>query len=338
VLRVEVSQVKRGDLSNREDRADAIRFIQRGGLVVSDSRVHGIWFNAEIKSAANLSGEIKGEPGKVRSLMASIPDIWEFVDTNALHESLRKYANKPEELQSHIAGLAFLRLPVKAERQHEIPTSILSVDDTTKKAYIHVLDPKGDPHMSSFIKELNEAGVKFVGVTSLNPKGQPEIINREDAFIFCENRIQKLPLMLENPTTVRNGEQGSYTIFDTEKLSVQREGNVNAATLSYILGVEINTDGMVSAKFNHIKYHEIFRTHFPDIKNPALLRLMTLKSIEQKIDLPDASAEVQKKKIERMIYFDQENVDQMASQYRLQENEIDIWMQLFVRGYLSQDK
>jgi len=237
-------EVKVESLAEPQSVETAVEHILQGGvLVVQLRKIFGMVFDAESPEATRKVSEVKkANPERKFATMMSAKAFLPLIDREAVAESLRPLVQDPQILKTTIGGICHLRAPIKKERAKEIngrAPNIVSFKEG--RYYIYNLIPFGHAEITRLANKLNEKGVVFPGVTSLNQSQEPEIIGLKEAQAFCRQHSALLPFILTDSNSVRRGVKGSYTIIDLAKLTVERNGNVPASLLAKILGTNLDS-------------------------------------------------------------------------------------------------
>ncbi len=264
-----------GSLGNARDVQKAVKIIKNGGVVAAQMRnVFGIWIKGNDVKAINKVHSIKeSDPNKPISWMMLSKDFLKYIDKKLVHKDLVDIIKDSEKFSQRIGAICHIRAPIKSSTVGNIPSSLLSTEDG--KYYAHNLDPFGHKGITNFISKLNKAGVIFVGVTTLNKSGCPEICKIKDAVKYC--RKKQISMLLTDPQNTKKSVLGSFTIIDIEKKSVLREGNIPAQVIEKILGVDFNKLNTKSSKFPLSNFTPIIKLDL----SPEELRIEILNYISE---------------------------------------------------------
>lgn len=247
------SSVNYGSLEKTGDLRQAVNIILSGGIVAAQVRgVYGLWCNGDNQAALDLILNAKGEFGQKRpfSIMMFSRNIFPLVDNSAIHPCLQHLAKDPTITDQIVGCLLHLRLPLKKEAAKKLPRMLQS--EINGRPVVHNLSPARHP-ISGLIRRLNFEGVKHVALTTLNIGGQPESTTLEEVESFCsahQGQPWAIPLVLRDPFFDPNTQfKGSLTIVDTRTASIYRDGNLPRELANALLGVTLNTEGMLERKF-----------------------------------------------------------------------------------------
>jgi tRNA A37 threonylcarbamoyladenosine synthetase subunit TsaC/SUA5/YrdC len=260
-----------GSLLNVRDINESVGIIKRGGIVIAQlGGVFGMFADGQNRDALDtiLTAKQISDKNRPFSTMMFYKDIIKYVDLSLVHRELYKTLSNGQDLAKLIGTLIHLRLPLRHDLVHEIPTSMRNLSDDVW--IIHSLDPSGRP-IENFIRQLNVNGIKFVAVTTLNKHGEPEITTWEEAIEFSSAFIRfphAEPIHLKDPTYKRKSVKGSLTIVDTMYKSIVREGFVPTELVEAIFGVTFSKDAV-----KHVKHNQSQGLH-------ALISLVEKQHIE----------------------------------------------------------
>jgi len=162
-------------------------------------------------------------------------------------------------LQTIAGGLFHVRVPVKSELAGYIPKSLLSEDRGVY--YIQNLVPYGNKPLNDFIQEINQRGIKFIAVTTINKHGEPEITEKTKAQEFCSSTKarQTIKILLHDSTPHRVGVEGSFLIFNAATKQIMRDGRYPPEVLEYMTGVIFDRKDMKPAVHNRADFNWLIR-------------------------------------------------------------------------------
>lgn len=203
---------------------------------------------------SDASTEKRKRPSKVFSLIMKSQDAKDLIDDSNLKPKARELLKSG--LEHNVGALAHIRAPLKRayitpdENGHTtLPQHAFSIekDEKTGEEYarIQYLDPQGHDDMTNFLDQLKTRGINYLGVTSMNYKGQNEITQFEEAQQFCVDN--NIPLLIKDNSKAREDIKGSFPIVDLLKLSLERDGDM-ADLLEYTMGTQLDTSNTKKAK------------------------------------------------------------------------------------------
>ena len=273
-----------GYLDRDEDIRGAVERIKAGDIVAAQMRgVFGIWANAEDQEAIDRILTIKGEPdpNKKFSSMMFATDFLTYVDISLTHQDIRHLFKDAGIFGKRFGAVCHVRAPVEKDKISEIPLPLVSqVDDIN---YMHNIDPFGRDGMNRFIGGLNIAGLKFIGVTSLNDHaiGEVEITDYQRAVEFClEKRISSLLVNRANQAdseVSRPRGIGSFAIIDLKDLTAMRDGHIPVQIIERLIGVKLDNSNMQPHRHSQLDF-----TTFLEIDlDPEELRLKVISYVDE---------------------------------------------------------
>lgn len=176
-----------GSLEDPHDVANAARLMADGELVVVDAgTVFGIFVDASQKSAVTralaIKGEVDGPDNKPLAVMMDSAMFAPDVDLEKVDPRLQRLFRKDTGL---LAGLAHIRAPITQEAAAVYPPSIHSYEGDT--VFVHALDV-GDRPIKRLFQEAQGRGVTYIGATTFNNTGEPEIVDEIPAVEFAVAR------------------------------------------------------------------------------------------------------------------------------------------------------
>ena len=155
----------------------AARFVADGLAIATYlDGVDTIWIDASNPAAVQKVEIIKGEKrsGMPLSTALESADLVPLLDRDRIPEPLRPIFLDPEELTARLGALAPLRLPVRRDVVHQLPT-VLSTRTADGTYWLQNWIPNGHEAGTLLVRELKKAAVAFPGGTSMNVSGRPEI-------------------------------------------------------------------------------------------------------------------------------------------------------------------
>lgn len=245
---------KLGSLENAHDRLKAARLLYRGGVIGFYNRgVNAIIVDGENKKAVKRIKTIKGEGrnGRPVALTIGFEVFLKMVDTSNLTDEVKEILEL-RDLKKDLGSLCFIRAPLHERFKGEVPAEALLIDDAGD-AWIQTWDPHGHDYTEDLINQTLKLGVKFPAITSMNVSGNPEIINQDEAELFCKDHNIDMYLRDENANSKL---KGSYTIIALEKRGTRlvREGNIPSWIIEKILNLKIDKKDADEAKYPHMKF------------------------------------------------------------------------------------
>ncbi|OGK25075.1 hypothetical protein A3A46_04035 [Candidatus Roizmanbacteria bacterium RIFCSPLOWO2_01_FULL_37_13] len=286
-----VTPFRIGSLGNPSDRSYAAELIARGQPVAAQMfGVFGLWVRADDRIAIDRVRKAKRErtdgPAKPFATMISTPDFIKLIDFNAVDSKFAAMLRNGLELQRRIGALCHIRAPIKPYlvEQHDIPPLLLSYQGD--QPIMQNLDPFGHSHMSNFIRAVQDRGIQFVGVTTLNDsENEPEIIEGGKASDRCQER--GIELLLTDYSPRRDDIRGSFAILDiSEILSWVRDGFVPANDIETILGLTVDRSRMKPSKYRKSSFPVLDIDLDPRLQRAKVLlhiKGLNSKEIERKI-------------------------------------------------------
>lgn len=172
-----------GSLGDPRDVENAARLIAEGEPVAVDAgAVFGIFVDASQKPAITralaIKGEVDGPDNKPLAVMMDSAKFAQDVDLEKVDPRLRKLF---EEDTGLLAGIAHIRAPITQEATAIYPPSIQSKEGDA--VFVHALDV-GDRPVKRLFQEAQRRGVGYIGATTLNSTGDPEIVDIQAAEEF----------------------------------------------------------------------------------------------------------------------------------------------------------
>lgn len=201
--------------------------ILRGRAVACfNGQVYGLWCNAADPRAVEHILDIKGKERALRPMGLTIPfeDLTALIDTDSLSQAMQAWVKTPGQLTDRLGGIAFVRAIADFEkaRARNVPLSVLSQVEGSSRFTIQNFDPQGSP-VEPLTDMLREAGVQYIGVTSLNETASREIARYHDhtdeSGEFQEGAVSftsRKGLMLLGAPDAEQPYYGSYPILHME--------------------------------------------------------------------------------------------------------------------------
>lgn len=254
-----------GTLDSGINRAQAIDFITQGTPIVFQvRRVFGILLNGADPSMTEAACALKNDPDKNRpfSAMMKTERFLSYVDYSRIHPEMAKIMSDPHIFNSTVASVCHIRAPITPEAVAILPKPMVSYQGDVP--YMHNLSLPEHP-VYRLVQELDASGIPFVAVTTLNPHKSQEITHLGQALEFClaGEHQGKIPLVLTDPTPLREGILGSFPIVDItkrpneESITLLRHGHVPAQIVERIIGIPLSTDQAKPAAFDTIDFSHL---------------------------------------------------------------------------------
>lgn len=160
---------------------------------------------------------------KPMAMVMTTQQAHRYIDIPLIRPDLQPMFDDPEELAKYYAWLCFLRVPVRKDRIDELPSHTVS-KNTDGNFYMQFWDPRGNKFTSKLMIQIQNSGIQFLGISSLNKSGSPELTSEEEGIQYCIER--KIPVFLKGVN--HEAAKGSFTILDIDKdgIKVCREGNI----------------------------------------------------------------------------------------------------------------
>jgi tRNA A37 threonylcarbamoyladenosine synthetase subunit TsaC/SUA5/YrdC len=252
------SSFRVGSLGDHQDVNEGVKTIKNGGVVAAQMRrVFGMWVRGDDAEAVKKAHTLKGEEDldKKMGSMMFCEDFVPMIHLDMVPKKLQPLVKDASQFKNRIGAMFHVRAPIKPEFVDEVPVVMKSYQDGLH--YVQNLDPHGHWPTSSFIWAMNQAGIKYVAVTSLNDHaaGETEIHKLERAIEFCKSK--KIPLLLADPIATRKGLRGSFAIIDLSKSSAVRDGHISIDLVEKMLGVDLDRSEMKPANYPPPDYRPI---------------------------------------------------------------------------------
>lgn len=274
----ELQELQIGSLENADDIKRAVDDIRSGGIVAAQFRnVFGFWFNGWINETANKALKIKGTvkyATKPLSTMMFSENFLPLVDSDLLSPEVKVLVEDPDTFQKRFGSLCHMRAPIRKELIDHIPPRILSWQHDTP--YMHNLDPHGHEPMASFIKNLNDAGQLFLGMTAVGKHKKPEFTSKY-GVIELSKKSEMVNLLLEDPWNTHPDVKGSFPVVDLEKKKLLREGHIPTEIIQQLFGFELLTDDNIIP--SHFELANIFTDISLDGSTPEKIRSLMIDII-----------------------------------------------------------
>lgn len=253
----EVSCTSVASIADEASREWAARLVHEGGCVASFVRaVWVLWIDPANRNAVETIYRIKGERRIGRPLGTTLgaTSFAEMLDPAKIALDARKIFLDPKELESRLGMLCLIRAPIKKSAVQMLPPDIVSqVADGT--IWLQNCVITGSAPVVALIQAMQNLGVQFPAVTSMNVSGQPEIVDRDEAEVFC--REHGIPLVLTDSED-QHVVQGSFPIIEVGEAGVKlvREGHFPAYLFRYLLdGADVEVVGAAPARFPLVSTH-----------------------------------------------------------------------------------
>lgn len=197
---------------------EAVAFYNRGvwALIGDGANQKFITKIAKIKGAARNNVPI--------ATFSPANEISMHLDLDKIHPDLRRIFADHKKTSEWFGSICFLRLPIKKESAKIFPGNMVSWMDGDIPV-IQNWDPIGHSPAIDIVTAMADAGIRFRAITSYNNHGEPEIIDRERAITFSQEK--KIPMILDDFRDPRKT-CGGYTIFSVANVEFRliREGNI----------------------------------------------------------------------------------------------------------------
>ena len=244
-------------ITDAASREWAARLVKEGACVASFVRsVWVLWIDPSNRDAVEAIYRIKGERriGRPISTTLGAERFVEMLDPEEIDPRVRKIFLDPRELEQRFGMLCLIRAPIRKSAAQVLPPDVLSqtADGTN---WLQNCIITGSSPAIELIQAIQNQGVEFPAVTSMNVSGQPEIADRDQAEVFC--REHGIPLVLTTPED-KHVVQGSFPIIEVNQAGVKlvREGHFSPYLYRYLLdGAEVKLSGAVPGKFPLISTH-----------------------------------------------------------------------------------
>lgn len=242
-----VEAAKLGDYNNGEDREQAARLVSKGEVIAVFNRgVWALWIDPLKEKAVQRIAEIKGESRNNKPMGTTIPSerLVPLIDQEKLPSKYRSILTNADELRERLGSYAFLRVHVKQEATHSLPSKIIDSDG----GVIQNWDPTGFYSASHLVQRMEYWGVKYPAITSMNVSGQPEIT---DPWVGQKFAIKNDIPFIMNDSRDQHVAIGSYPIIalTPEGLRLVREGNIPSHLLKKLIGLPLDITDAKPAKY-----------------------------------------------------------------------------------------
>src|SRR5436190_9067813 len=191
----------------------AVHLIAEGACVASFVRsVWVLWIDPANRDAIESIYRIKGDKriGRPISTTLGADRFVELLDPDQIAPGVRDIFLAPRELERRFGMLCLIRAPIKKSAVHLLPPEIVSqrADGTY---WLQNCVMSGSAPVVALVQAMQDAGVSFPAVTSMNLSGQREIVDRDEAEAF--SREHGIPLVLTGPEQ-KPEVRGSFPIIE----------------------------------------------------------------------------------------------------------------------------
>lgn len=183
----------------------------------------------------------KGEKRERRTMagLLTAEEVIEIADIEEVPPSLKKAFADPGELTSRLGNVAFFRFTVKRKLGGKIPPSMISKSKEGREIF-QAFIPAGNFTLEALCRAMDKAAIKWKAGTSLNPSGDPEIVDQNNAVTFVrENRALRIYIQGKESNPRRHW--GSYPIIQAfrDRLTLVRSGFIPEKHLGEVLGSKL---------------------------------------------------------------------------------------------------
>lgn len=245
-----------GSLGNQHDINTAVEGMLSGKIIAMQvGGVYGFIADAADDESLEAIDHIKGSSDHTKpfSSFTFYSEIYEHIDLDKVHESVRRHLADPELVSRTFGLVLHMRLPVKKESVELLPRRLLSEADGIP--YIQNLDPTGLP-IERFVRIARKMGVKKPAVTTLNTSGIEECATREQVEQFMVKNPD-IFILLTDPSyrfkgsALHTAVRGSFLIVNMMDLSLIRKGFIPEEIIEHMLNVQlVNKDQALPAKYS----------------------------------------------------------------------------------------
>ncbi len=243
--------LKLSSLHDPRSWSEAADIVKKGGVIGVDNRhVFAIWGDGENPDITRIFQKIKGENRGNAPLALSLPAAFfvKLIDSTKIPQNLHYIFLDAEKYAERLGSLCFVRVPLKKDFLGKIPKAAVSWSDGVP--YIQNWDPSGHDATFNLVQGMIRHEINYPVVTSMNLNGQPEIIDKDSAEIFCKEHGIQLLLIDTSISTKRA--PGSYTIIELSKesIKVMRDGNIPHYLIAHVLETKLDVTSAKSNKFS----------------------------------------------------------------------------------------
>lgn len=228
-----------GSIHQASDRFCAASAVKEGGVIgVFNRGVNALWFNGSNSNAVERMHEIKGEgrQGRPVALTIGFDKFVSMIDKQFLAMGVRDFLGS-EDLKRSLGSLCFIRAPIARNFCETVPKHSLSFDENGR-VWVQTWDAFGHKPTVFLLKTIENLGIEYPAVTSMNISGNSEIVDQEEGEKFCRERSMPVYLRDEkaNPYVL-----GSYTIITLSDRGVEltRDGNVPGRIIQRIFNLPL---------------------------------------------------------------------------------------------------
>jgi hypothetical protein len=269
-----------GSLRDADDCRKAATIATEGRMLgLSAGAVCLLMFDGEYQKSAYEVMNIKGETRGLRpsTLLLSASRFVPMLDERKIAPVLHKIFLNAGEVESRLAALCLIRAPVLPEIS--LPSTVMSHTSDGTKRIQNWLPEDGNP-LCTLLKAMQDAGIVFPAVTSLNLSQEPEIVDQDEGIRFCAEH--GIPLFLTDP---ERGylPRGSFPILglDDKGVNLIREGHFSGDLFEKLLGMPIDMTGSLPSKYALLDIPSVIRE---STISPSALRRYILSWLEGDAD------------------------------------------------------
>ncbi|MFL5735674.1 MAG: hypothetical protein ACJ78Q_21155 [Chloroflexia bacterium] len=282
-------------ISEAANREWAARLIKEGASVGSFVRsVWVLWIDPANRDGVDAIYRIKGakRTGRPMGTTLGAQSFVEMLDPDRIAPGLRTIFLDPQELESRLGMLCLVRAPIRKSAAEILPPSLVSqaADGTY---WLQNCVMTGSTPVAGLVQAMQDHGIRFPAVTSMNISGQPEIVDRAEAEAFC--REHGVPLVLTGPED-KHAVRGSFPIIEVGPVGarVVREGQFPSYLFRYLLdGAEVELSGAAPARFPVVRTHSeevAGRTGGKQLREEIIARLESRSAPIRDLDTPGATS------------------------------------------------
>jgi len=277
------SELVHGSLDNPGHVRHAVKIIKSGGIAVFEVwGVFGIWGRADRLATVERMFAVKDETGlkKTLSAMMSSQHFLPLIDKDSVHPDIKHLVKDHHSLREHSGAFFFVGANIRKEAAKKAPTPLISYDEEGN-AFMYNLDPYGHDYMSNLIEQI---GIPWVGVMSLNTHDKPSIHDYQVASEFC--RAKGIPLILRDPSHRREKFIGSFAQVDIRKKAAVRDGKFPVSFINKTLGTELYTGQTKKAQYPQTLSENLKMLLTADM-GPAEVRRICIDYVTGRLEIAD---------------------------------------------------
>ncbi len=238
-------------IEDADHRRRAAQLVRAGAPVGAFVRgVSVIWVDGARSDAAQTIYAIKGERRIGRPMMTILPaaTLVKWMDADRIPFDLHSLFLDAAELEARLGTLSLLRVPIALAAAGILPPAVRS-QTPDGQHWVQTWVPSGESPASRFVRDLQEPGVVFPGVTSMNRSGEPEIVEQSDGKAF--SAAHGIPLFVGSSSS-HQAVRGSFPILQVDMGGIHliREGHFAARLFERLLdGARVDRSRATPAKF-----------------------------------------------------------------------------------------